>query len=75
MSAASSTLSNFCDTYHLWYFIVFLCATGLYHLIGDLIHWSFRLCADAHEEYYAFLERCEENRRRYRHVTERVGGD
>jgi hypothetical protein len=62
---ASSAFSAFTDTYHLWSVIILLCVMGIYHLAGLLLHWGFRLCGDAHEEYYAFKVRCAENRDRF----------
>lgn len=64
-AVASSSLSEFTDSYHLWSVIILLCLMGLYHLAGLMIHWGFRLCGDAHEEYYAFKARCAENRDRF----------
>jgi hypothetical protein len=65
MPAPASSLSQFTDTYNLWSPIIFLCVMGAYHFIGLLIHGAFRLCGDAHEEYYAFKARCAENRDRF----------
>ena len=68
-AAAGSSLSEFTDTYHLWSVIILLSVMGVYHLAGLLIHWGFRLCGDAHEEYFNFKARIVENRRRYQRVT------
>jgi hypothetical protein len=83
LSAHSSSLSEFTDSYHLWSVVILLCLMGIYHLAGLLIHLGFRLCGDAHEEYYNFKARTVENRRRYEQVagesvralSHRAGGD
>jgi hypothetical protein len=66
---SSSVLSEFIDTYHLWSLVLLLSLMGVYHLAGLLIHWGFRLCGDAHEEYCNFKARTVENRRRYERVV------
>jgi hypothetical protein len=71
--ASASVLSEFIDTYHLWSVVLLLCLMGIYHLAGLLIHWGFRLCSDAHEEYYNFKARTVENRRRYEQVAGESG--
>lgn len=57
------------SSFALWLVIILLCLMGLHDFATLAIHWSFQLCRDVHEEYYDFLARCEENRRRYRQST------
>jgi hypothetical protein len=75
-ATTSSSLSQFVDSYHLWSVVLLLSLMGVYHLAGLLIHWGFRLCGDAHEEYYNFKARIVENRRRYgQAIGHRAGVD
>jgi hypothetical protein len=69
MPPTGSSLSEFIDTYHLWSVVLLFSLMDVYHFAGLLIHWGFRLCGDAHEEYYNFKARIVENRRRYKRAT------
>ena len=76
---ASSSLSQFVDTYHLWSGLILLSLFGVYHILAvGVWHW-FRFIGDANEAYYAYKTRRIENQRRYEQVaaalSNRAGAD
>jgi hypothetical protein len=66
MSATTaSALSEFVDTYHLWFFILLLCLLGVYHFLDLVVYLCFKFLGGINESYYNYKTHCVENRRRH----------
>jgi hypothetical protein len=83
MSAPTSILSEFIDTYHLWSVLIVFILLGVHHALDLGAHVWFRSLGNFNESYYSYKARCVENRRRYEQVagespralSHRAGGD
>lgn len=70
MSATTaSALSEFVDTYHLWFFILPLRLLGVYHFLDLVVYLWFKFLGGINEAFYNYKTHCMENRRRHQQLA------